>query len=177
VAGASLCTTSRRRYRLQHDEHQRGQGRRNRRWVRVRQPEGTEHSDEMSPEGFLTNNAAAFSAAYRPARTSSSASRSSHLEHRLTRLTIDSREPRNDRKRTGHDPCVGIRATRSRSDARLDPHGSRLAPPCSKRDVTCSTPRIPVARRRSDRPAACAAAAKDPGATRVDAHRRGWHAP
>src|SRR3954470_5734751 len=74
---------------------------------------GTEHSDEMSPEGFLSNNAGGIlggistgqdvvvSIAIKPTSSIRLARRTVHIEGNAATIETHGR----------HDPCVGIRAT------------------------------------------------------------------
>jgi chorismate synthase len=108
---------------------------------------GTEHSDEMSPQGFLSNNAGGIlggistgqdivvTVAIKP--TSSI---------RLGRQTIDVRGKAAIIKTHGrHDPCVGIRATpicEAMLALTLMDHALRHR--AQNADVACATPRIPA---------------------------------
>jgi chorismate synthase len=106
---------------------------------------GTEHSDEMTPEGFVTNNAGGIlggistgqdvvvHVAIKP--TSSI---------RLTRHTIDVTGRATTIETHGrHDPCVGIRATpicEAMMALTLIDHALRHR--AQNADVTCATPRL-----------------------------------
>ncbi len=106
---------------------------------------GTEHSDEMSPQGFLSNNAGGIlggissgqdivvNVAVKP--TSSV---------RLARRTIDKQgNPTTIETHGRHDPCVGIRATpicEAMLALALIDHALRHR--AQNADVVCATPRI-----------------------------------
>ena len=106
---------------------------------------GSEHGDEMSPEGFLSNHAGgvlggistgqeiAVSMAIKP--TSSI---------RLPRRTIDRAGQEATVETHGrHDPCVGIRATpiaEAMLALVLADHALRHRAQCA--DVVCATPRV-----------------------------------
>jgi chorismate synthase len=108
---------------------------------------GTEHSDEMTPEGFLSNNAGGIlggistgqnivvRVAIKP--TSSI---------RLPRRTVDTAgNPTFIETHGRHDPCVGIRATpicEAMMALTLIDHALRHR--AQNADVVCDTPRIPA---------------------------------
>ena len=106
---------------------------------------GTEHSDEMAPQGFLSNNAGGVlggistgqdivvSVAIKP--TSSI---------RLARRTIDTAGHSATIETHGrHDPCVGIRATPiAEAMLALTLMDHALRQRAQNADVTCATPRI-----------------------------------
>ena len=108
---------------------------------------GTEHSDEMTPQGFVSNNAGGIlggistgqdivvSVAIKP--TSSI---------RLPRHTIDTQgKPAVVETHGRHDPCVGIRATpicEAMMALTLIDHALRHR--AQNADVACETPRIPA---------------------------------
>jgi chorismate synthase len=112
---------------------------------RAVEQKGTEHSDEMTPEGFVTNNAGGIlggistgqdvvvHVAIKP--TSSI---------RLTRHTIDVTGQATTIETHGrHDPCVGIRATpicEAMMALTLIDHALRHR--AQNADITCPTPRI-----------------------------------
>ena len=114
---------------------------------RAVEQKGTEHSDEMTPEGFLSNNAGGIlggistgqnivvRVAIKP--TSSI---------RLPRRTIDAAgRPTVIETHGRHDPCVGIRATpicEAMMALTLMDHALRHR--AQNADVTCDTPRIPA---------------------------------
>jgi chorismate synthase len=73
---------------------------------------GSEHGDEMTPQGFLSTTTAACSAASPPARSRPCRSRSSPRSSiRVPRRTIDRAGKATDRDHRAPRPCVGIRAT------------------------------------------------------------------
>jgi chorismate synthase len=114
---------------------------------RAVEQKGTEHSDEMTPEGFLSNNAGGIlggistgqnivvRVAIKP--TSSI---------RLPRRTIDATgRPTVIETHGRHDPCVGIRATpicEAMMALTLMDHALRHR--AQNADVACATPRIPA---------------------------------
>ena len=114
---------------------------------RAVEQKGTEHSDEMTPEGFLSNNAGGIlggistgqnivvRVAIKP--TSSI---------RLPRRTIDAAgRPTVIETHGRHDPCVGIRATpicEAMMALTLMDHALRHR--AQNADVECTTPRIPA---------------------------------
>ena len=114
---------------------------------RAVEQKGTEHSDEMTPEGFLSNNAGGIlggistgqnivvRVAIKP--TSSI---------RLPRRTIDVKgQPTVIETHGRHDPCVGIRATpicEAMMALTLMDHALRHR--AQNADVACATPRIPA---------------------------------
>jgi len=114
---------------------------------RAVEQKGTEHSDEMTPEGFLSNNAGGIlggistgqnivvRVAIKP--TSSI---------RLPRRTIDVKgRPTVIETHGRHDPCVGIRATpicEAMMALTLMDHALRHR--AQNADVECATPRIPA---------------------------------
>jgi chorismate synthase len=114
---------------------------------RAVEQKGTEHSDEMTPEGFLSNNAGGIlggistgqnivvRVAIKP--TSSI---------RLPRRTIDAAgRPTVIETHGRHDPCVGIRATpicEAMMALTLMDHALRHR--AQNADVACATPRIPA---------------------------------
>jgi len=114
---------------------------------RAVEQKGTEHSDEMTPEGFLSNNAGGIlggistgqnivvRVAIKP--TSSI---------RLPRRTIDVHgQPTVIETHGRHDPCVGIRATpicEAMMALTLMDHALRHR--AQNADVACATPRIPA---------------------------------
>ncbi len=109
---------------------------------------GTEHSDEMTPQGFVTNNAGGIlggistgqdivvSVAIKP--TSSI---------RLPRHTVDIQgKPAIVETHGRHDPCVGIRATpicEAMMALTLIDHALRHR--AQNADVSCGTPSLPAA--------------------------------
>ncbi len=108
---------------------------------------GTEHSDEMRPEGFLSNNAGGILGGISTGQAITvSIAIKPTSSIRLTRLTIDKTGAAATIETHGrHDPCVGIRATPI-AEAMLaltlmDPALRHRAPTA---DVTCATPRVPA---------------------------------
>ena len=161
--GRAGVRQARRRHRLHHDEHQRGEGRRDRRGFRQRDAERhrARRRDDARRD-FSRTTPAAFSAASRPGRTSSCASRSSPLRASgLPRRSIDKQgQPVRVETHGRHDPCVGIRATpiaEAMLAIVLMDHALRHR--AQNADVVCATPRI---------------AARAPGSpARVRRHARG----
>jgi chorismate synthase len=107
---------------------------------------GTEHSDEMSPQGFLSNNAGSVlsgistgqdvvvSIAIKPTSSIRLPRRSINLQGEAAIVETHGR----------HDPCVGIRATpiaEAMLALVLIDHALRQRAQCS--DVICPTPQIP----------------------------------
>ena len=106
---------------------------------------GTEHSDEMTPEGYLTNNAGGILGGISSGQdvvVSIAIKPTSSI--RLARRTID----KNGRAATiethgRHDPCVGIRATPiAEAMLALTLMDHALRHRAQNADVTCATPRI-----------------------------------
>jgi chorismate synthase len=108
---------------------------------------GTEHSDEMTPQGFLSNNAGGVLGgistgqdivAHVAVKPTSSI--------RLARRTIDrAGKPTVIETHGRHDPCVGIRATpicEAMLALTLMDHALRHR--AQNADVACETPRIPA---------------------------------
>ena len=111
---------------------------------------GTQHGDELTPEGFASNNAGGVlggistgqdltvSIAIKPTSSIRTPRHSIDIEGRPTTVETHGR----------HDPCVGIRATPI-AEAMLAlvvmDHVLRHRAQCG--DVRVSTPRIPAARR------------------------------
>jgi len=127
---------------------------------------GTEHSDEMTPEGFLTNNAGGILGGISTGQdiiVHVAVKPTSSI--RLARRTIDKAgHPTIIETHGRHDPCVGIRATpicEAMMALTLMDHALRHR--AQNADVRCPTPRIPAAAPQSviDRLRA-AAATEDP---------------
>jgi chorismate synthase len=108
---------------------------------------GTEHSDEMSPEGFLSNHAGGIlggistgqdivvSIAIKPTSSIRLARRTVDVEGRPAGIATHGR----------HDPCVGIRATPiAEAFLALVLADHALRHRAQNADVACSTPRIPA---------------------------------
>ena len=115
---------------------------------RAVEQKGTEHSDEMTPEGFLSNNAGGVlggistgqdivvHVAVKPTSSIRLARRTIDREGRPTVIETHGR----------HDPCVGIRATpicEAMMLLTLMDHALRHR--AQNADVACATPRIPAA--------------------------------
>jgi chorismate synthase len=107
---------------------------------------GTEHRDELTPEGFLSNHAGGIlggistgqdivaSIAVKPTSSIRLPGRSIDIEGKLIEVVTHGR----------HDPCVGIRATpiaEAMLAIVLMDHALRHRGQCG--DVVCATPRIP----------------------------------
>jgi len=106
---------------------------------------GTEHSDEMSPQGFLSNNAGGILGGISTGQDI--------VVNVAVKPTSSIRLPRRTMDRAGqatviethgrHDPCVGIRATpicEAMMALTLIDHALRHR--AQNADVTCATPRI-----------------------------------
>ena len=106
---------------------------------------GTEHSDEMTPQGFLTNNAGGILGGISTGQdviVNVAVKPTSSI--RLTRRTIDKAGNATTIETHGrHDPCVGIRATpicEAMLALTLMDHALRHR--AQNADVNCPTPRI-----------------------------------
>jgi chorismate synthase len=106
---------------------------------------GTEHSDEMAPQGFLSNNAGGILGGISTGQdivVSVAVKPTSSI--RLKRRTIDVHgEPTVIETHGRHDPCVGIRATpicEAMMALTLMDHALRHR--AQNADVRCDTPRI-----------------------------------
>ncbi len=108
---------------------------------------GTEHSDEMVPQGFLSNNAGGILGGISTGQDI--------VVHVAVKPTSSIRLPRRTIDRAGnatviethgrHDPCVGIRATpicEAMLALTLMDHALRHR--AQNADATCDTPRIPA---------------------------------
>ncbi|MXS84529.1 chorismate synthase [Nitrosomonas sp. HPC101] len=107
---------------------------------------GTEHSDEITPEGFLSNNAGGVLGGIssgQPIVASIAIKPTSSI--RLARRSIDKTgNPVLVETHGRHDPCVGIRATpivESMLAIVLMDHALRHR--AQNADVVCTTPRVP----------------------------------
>lgn len=107
---------------------------------------GTEHSDEMSPQGFLTNNAGGVLGGISTGQdivVSVAVKPTSSI--RVARRTIDKKgKPASIETHGRHDPCVGIRATpicEAMLALTLIDHALRHRG--QNADVDSGTPRIP----------------------------------
>jgi len=110
---------------------------------------GTEHGDELTPEGFLSNNAGGILggiATGQPITVSLGIKPTSSI--RSPRRSIDKRgEPTVVETHGRHDPCVGIRATpiaEALLALVLADHALRHRAQCA--DVSVETPRLGLAR-------------------------------
>ncbi len=106
---------------------------------------GTEHSDEMTPEGYLTNNAGGILGGISSGQdvvVSIAIKPTSSI--RLARRTIDKSGRAATIETHGrHDPCVGIRATPiAEAMLALTLMDHALRHRAQNADVTCATPRI-----------------------------------
>jgi chorismate synthase len=108
---------------------------------------GTEHSDEMTPQGFLTNNAGGILGGISTGQdiiVQVAVKPTSSI--RLPRCTIDKRgKPTLIETHGRHDPCVGIRATpicEAMMVLTLMDHALRHR--AQNADVACETPRVPA---------------------------------
>jgi chorismate synthase len=108
---------------------------------------GTEHSDEMTPQGFLTNNAGGILGGISTGQdvvVNVAVKPTSSI--RLARRTIDKAGNATTIETHGrHDPCVGIRATpicEAMLALTLMDHALRHR--AQNADVQCATPKIPA---------------------------------
>jgi chorismate synthase len=109
---------------------------------------GTEHSDEMSPEGFLSNHAGGILGGISTGQdivVSIAIKPTSSI--RLARRTVDvAGRPAGIETHGRHDPCVGIRATPiAEAFLALVLADHALRHRAQNADVACATPRIPAA--------------------------------
>jgi chorismate synthase len=109
---------------------------------------GTQHSDEMTPEGFLSNHAGGILGGISTGQdviVSIAIKPTSSI--RLARRTIDTAGQRAAIETHGrHDPCVGIRATPiAEAFLALVLADHALRHRAQNADVACATPRIPAA--------------------------------
>ncbi len=107
---------------------------------------GSEHGDEMTPDGFLSNQAGGVLGGISTGqRIEVSMAIKPTSSIRLPRRTIDrAGQPALVETHGRHDPCVGIRATpiaEAMLALVLIDHALRHRAQCG--DVNCSTPRIP----------------------------------
>jgi chorismate synthase len=108
---------------------------------------GTEHSDEMSPEGFLSNHAGGILGGISTGQdivVSLAIKPTSSI--RLARRTVDvAGSPAAIETHGRHDPCVGIRATPiAEAFLALVLADHALRHRAQNADVACATPRIPA---------------------------------
>ena len=108
---------------------------------------GTEHGDEMTPQGFLSNNAGGILGGISTGQdivVNMAIKPTSSI--RLPRQTIDrAGNPATVETHGRHDPCVGIRATpiaEAMLALVLMDHALRHRAQCG--DVVCGTPRVPA---------------------------------
>ena len=109
---------------------------------------GTEHGDEMTPQGFLSNNAGGILGGISTGQdivVNMAIKPTSSI--RLPRQTVDrAGNPATVETHGRHDPCVGIRATpiaEAMLALVLIDHALRHRAQCG--DVVCATPQIPGA--------------------------------
>ncbi len=114
---------------------------------RAVEQKGTEHSDEMAPQGFLSNNAGGVLGGISTGQdivVNVAVKPTSSI--RLPRRTIDKAgKPTVIETHGRHDPCVGIRATpicEAMMALTLMDHALRHR--AQNADVACETPRIPA---------------------------------
>jgi chorismate synthase len=124
---------------------------------------GTEHSDEMTPGGFITNHAGGILGGISTGQdivVSIAIKPTSSI--RLARRTVDVAGNAATIETHGrHDPCVGIRATPiAEAFLALVLADHALRHRAQNADVACSTPRIPAAAASDPR--------ADPGITHED---------
>ena len=107
---------------------------------------GSEHGDEMTPEGFLSNNAGGVLGGLstgQDIRVNMAIKPTSSI--RLPRRSVNlAGEPVTVETHGRHDPCVGIRATpiaEAMLALVLIDHALRHRAQCG--EVSCKTPRIP----------------------------------
>ena len=108
---------------------------------------GTEHSDEMAPEGFLSNHAGGILGGISTGQdvvVSIAIKPTSSI--RLTRQTVDvAGQPATIETHGRHDPCVGIRATPiAEAFLALVLADHALRHRAQNADVVTATPRIPA---------------------------------
>jgi len=109
---------------------------------------GTEHSDEMSPEGFLSNHAGGILGGISTGQDIVAAIAIKPTSSiRLARRTVDVEgHPAAIETHGRHDPCVGIRATPiAEAFMALVLADHALRHRAQNADVDCATPRIPAA--------------------------------
>jgi chorismate synthase len=109
------------------------------------QQKGTEHSDEMIPQGFLSNNAGGILGGISTGQdvvVSIAIKPTSSI--RLARRTIDKQGGAASIETHGrHDPCVGIRATPiAEAMLALTLMDHALRHRAQNADVECATPRV-----------------------------------
>ena len=126
---------------------------------------GTEHSDEMLPDGFLSNNAGGVLGGISTGQdVTVSIAIKPTSSIRLDRQTIDKAgNPVVINTHGRHDPCVGIRATPiAEAMLALVLMDRALVHRAQNGDVKSATPRIPAHAAAGERPAKAAVATDDP---------------
>ena len=126
---------------------------------------GTEHSDEMSPDGFFSNNAGGVLGGISTGQdVTVSIAIKPTSSIRLDRQTIDKAgNPVVINTHGRHDPCVGIRATPiAEAMLALVLIDRALVHRAQNGDVISATPRIPAHATAGERPAKAAVATDDP---------------
>ncbi|HWN30585.1 MAG TPA: chorismate synthase, partial [Burkholderiales bacterium] len=108
---------------------------------------GSEHSDEMTPQGFLSNNAGGILGGISTGQNivvNIAVKPTSSI--RLPRRSIDKQgKPTIVETHGRHDPCVGIRATPiAEAMLALVLMDHALRHRAQNADVKCSTPKIPA---------------------------------
>ncbi len=128
---------------------------------------GTEHADEMSPEGFLSNHAGGIVGGISTGQdVTVNIAIKPTSSIRLDRRSINrAGEPVIVNTHGRHDPCVGIRATpiaEAMLALTLIDHALRHRAQCG--DVVCATPKIPArcAEARPQAPGASPVSDEDP---------------
>jgi chorismate synthase len=109
------------------------------------QQKGTEHSDEMIPQGFLSNNAGGILGGISTGQdVVVSIANNPTSSIRLARRTIDKQgEAASIETHGRHDPCVGIRATPiAEAMLALTLMDHALRHRAQNADVECATPRV-----------------------------------
>ncbi|HNO74867.1 chorismate synthase [Nitrosomonas mobilis] len=117
---------------------------------------GTEHSDEITPDGFLSNHAGGILGGISTGQSiivNVAIKPTSSI--RLERRSIDKNgQPAIVQTHGRHDPCVGIRATpivEAMLALALMDHALRHR--AQNADVVCKTPRVPASASSQDQPA------------------------
>ena len=126
---------------------------------------GTEHSDEMSPDGFFSNNAGGVLGGISTGQdVTVSIAIKPTSSIRLDRQTIDKAgNPVVINTHGRHDPCVGIRATPiAEAMLALVLIDRALVHRAQNGDVISATPRIPAHATTGERPTKAAVATDDP---------------
>ena len=134
------------RFGRRHDEHQCGEGRRDRLRVWLGHAAGSEHGDELTPEGFVTNHAGGILGGISTGQdivVTIGIKPTSSI--RVARRSIDKQgKPVTVETNGRHDPCVGIRATPiAEAMMALVLMDHALLHRAQNADVKTSTPKIP----------------------------------